>query len=171
MQVTDQALPVDLLRDHRGIIGIGVNDHIWQQWPGVPKLILRPDLIDVDDHCYAVLQRINGGFRRGIFDGTAEEYLRGVIHHEALIRYGLPWPPHQPGASSYRERWWSSDKAQQDRNCKIYHGFRVMSLRVINKLIEQALADAADRDRAARSQVAACTIAAESPSSIRGCWF
>lgn len=52
---------------------------------------------------------------------------------------GLPWPPDQD------VKWWSKDKKQQERNRAIYHGLRLSSLRIINKLIGEAL-QAADPD-------------------------
>jgi hypothetical protein len=91
------------------------------------------------------LQKIVG-FRHGPFEYTAEEGLRQFIHHEALRRAGLPWPPPSP------ERWWSNDKAQQARNRGVYHGLRLLSVGVINRLIGELHEAAADPDaiRAAR---------------------
>ena len=76
-----------------------------------------------------------------MFTRSREERLRQIIHHEALIRAGLPWP-----RPDDRKRWWSSDKTQQDRNRWIYHGLRLQSLHVINKLIGIALQEAANSD-------------------------
>jgi hypothetical protein len=90
----------------------------------------------------AVLQKITGGFRHGMFTHSHEERLRQVIHHEALIRAGLPWPPPNEKGIKY----WSRDKKQQDRNQQIYHGLRRGSLHIINKLIGIALQQAADPD-------------------------
>jgi hypothetical protein len=92
------------LRDGRGIYGIGVSEQF--DYPAIawrcgfmPKdsvpyaLILRPDwFIHTKPHS-AVLQKIVGGFRRGPFMNSHEERLRQFIHHEALSRAGLPWPP------------------------------------------------------------------------------
>jgi hypothetical protein len=151
--------PVELLRDRRGIYGIGVSDPYdiealaWAcgagprdtyRTPHVGNLILRPEMLQFGKRChygsFAVLQKITGGFRHGMFTHSHEERLRQVIHHEALIRAGLPWPP-----PNDRKRWWSSDKTQQDRNRRIYHGLRLQSLHVINKLIGIALQEAADQ--------------------------
>ena len=90
----------------------------------------------------AVLQKIAGGFRRGPFMRSREEQLRQFIHHEALNRSGLPWPPRQQNDL----RWWSEDKKQQARNRGVYHGLRKLSLHVINHLIGRALEEAADAD-------------------------
>ena len=85
-----------------------------------------------------ILQRITGGFRHGMFCNTLEEQLRRVIHQAMLSRVGLPWPaPLQ---------YWSSDRNQQNRNRKIYHGLRLASLSVMNRLISEALEEGADQE-------------------------
>jgi hypothetical protein len=138
--------PIELLRDRRGIYGIGAPDEFdfealaWNSGvEGDPyqlrtprRLILRPDYFEHTKPHGAVLQKIVGGFRNGIFCHSTEERLRQFIHHEALRRAGLPWPP-----SDHRERYWSTDKALQARNRGIYHGLRVLSLCVINRLIAE----------------------------------
>ena len=151
--------PVELLRDQRGIYGIGVSDlfdfeaiawscgiepepHTFERPPRA--LILRPDRLPDTRPRRAVLQKIAGGFRRGPFMHTHEEQLRRFIHHEALNRAALPWPPrHDPFGSA---QWWSADKKQQARNRGIYHGLRQLSLHVVNHLIGAALEAAADAD-------------------------
>jgi len=151
--------PVELLRDQRGIYGIGVSDlfdfeaiawscgiepepHTFERPPRA--LILRPDRLPDTTPSGAVLQKIAGGFRRGPFMRTHEERLRRFIHHEALNRAALQWPPrHDPFGSA---QWWSADKKQQARNRGIYHGLRQFSLRVVNRLIGAALEAAADAD-------------------------
>jgi hypothetical protein len=151
--------PVELLRDQRGIYGIGVSDSFdfeaiaWscgiepepRTFERSPcALILRPDRLLDGRPRGAVLQKIAGGFRRGPFMHTHEEQLRRFIHHEALNRAALPWPPrHDPFGSA---QWWSADKKQQARNRGIYHGLRQFSLRVVNRLIGAALEAAADAD-------------------------
>jgi hypothetical protein len=154
------AHPVELLRDQRGIYGIGVSDlfdfeaiawscgieperHTFE--PSPHALILRPDRLLDGRARGAVLQRIAGGFRRGPFMRTHEEQLRRFIHHEALNRAALPWPPPQDSPSGFAQ-WWSADKKQQARNRGIYHGLRQFSLRVVNHLIGAALEAAADAD-------------------------
>jgi hypothetical protein len=153
-------MPVELLRDERGIYGIGVSDLCDYEavaWScGVEpelctfgsrpsSLILRPDCFADTKPSGAALQKIVGGLRRGPFIRTSEERLRQFIHHTALHRAGLPWPPTD-------ERWWSTDEKQQARNRGIYHGLRQLSLHVVNKLMGQALETAADGEaiRAAR---------------------
>jgi hypothetical protein len=161
----DGSMPVELLRDGRGIYGIGVSDmfdyeavawscgvepepHTFERPPSA--LILRPDrLIDAKPHGphfslagYAVLQKIVGGFRRGPFMRSREERLRQFIHHEALKRAGLSWPP----PDSDHVRWWAADRIQQARNRGIYHGLRRLSLHVINDLIGKAIGEGADAD-------------------------
>ena len=149
-----ESKPVELLRDRRGIYGIGVSDSYdiealaWAcgagprdtyRTPHVGNLILRPDMLQSGKECEyrpgAVLQKITGGFRHGMFTHSREERLRQVIHHEALIRAGLPWPPRNEAGIKY----WSRDKKQQDRNRQIYHGLRRGSLCAINTLIAVAL--------------------------------
>ena len=164
----DDSMPVVLLRDGRGIYGIGVSDlfdyeaaawscgvepepYTFERPPS--DLILRPDrLMDAKAPLpmlagYAVLQKIVGGFRRGPFMRSREEQLRQFIHHEALKRAGLPWPP----PDNHHVRWWATDIKQQARNRGIYHGLRRLSLHVINDLIGKAIEVAdADAVKAAR---------------------
>ena len=126
--ITDNdAMPVELLRDGRGIYGVGVSDlsdyeavawlcgvepepYTFQRPPSA--LILRPDwFMDTKPHG-AVLQKIGGGFRRGPFMRASEEKLRQFIHHEALNRAGLPWPPScEPGPVSWGPRGGSRCKS------------------------------------------------------------
>jgi PcfJ-like protein len=151
----DDPMPVVLLRDGRGIYGIGVSDLFDYEaiaWscgiepdpytiePPPSALILRPDrFADTKPH-NAVLQKIVGGFRHGPFMHSGEEQLRRFIHHEALKRAGLKWPP----PNNDRVRWWAIDQKQQARNRGIYHGLRCLSLHLINDLIGKALREAAD---------------------------
>jgi PcfJ-like protein len=137
--------PVELLRDQRGIYGIGISGAYDDSHPC--NLILRPDRLDgvlqldrLGFHDVAVLQRITGGFRKGMFCRSIEERLRREIHHEALRRAGLPWPA--PG--DFPPPYWSTDPKQQVRNRQIYHGLRLGSLSIINKLIGELIEKAAD---------------------------
>jgi hypothetical protein len=157
--------PVELLRDQRGVYGIGVSElfdfevvarscgvepepYIFERPPGA--LILRPDSFadnrplgaDPFRPLDAVLQKIAGGFWRGPFMRSHEEQLGQFIHHEALNRSGLPWPPRQQNDL----RWWSEDEKQQAHNRGVYHGLRQLSLHIINHLIGRALEEAADAD-------------------------
>jgi hypothetical protein len=136
--------PVELLRDRRGIYGIGIAKGVDIEYP--PKnILLRPDRLgEIEDSYFAtgaIFQRITGGFRHGMFARTSEEMLRRKVHHEMLGRAGLAWPPPQ---ESGRDRWWGADKEQQIRNRNIYHGLRLGSLSVINRLIGKALEEAAN---------------------------
>jgi putative DNA primase/helicase len=131
--------PVELLRDGKGIYGIGVAKEV--EIDSRPAdLILRHDHLPESQPRRAVLQMITGGFRHGMFTHMSEEHLRQVIHHEMLRRAGLAWPP----PSSFECPYWSSDPQQQTRNREIYHGLRLGSLSVVNRLIRKALQDAAD---------------------------
>ena len=142
----ESRLPVDLLRDGRGVYGIGIIEDCQHEPDTVltspTRLILRPDRMAADDGGLprAVLQKIAGGFRRGPFYRSVEEGLRQVIHHAALRRSGLSWPPTSP------QRWWSDDPAQQAKNRATYHGLRLRSVSAINKLIGAAIEEAADHD-------------------------
>jgi|SRR5262245_3478419 hypothetical protein len=145
--------PVELLRDRRGIYGLGVSDPygleaaMWACGCGPEdtrkirdNLILRPDMFQPPGkhRPSAVLQKITSGFRH--FRRSHEERLREVIHHEALIRAGLLWPPPR------EEVYWSRDKKQQDLNRRIYQALRRVSFHIINKLIGIVLQEAADPD-------------------------
>jgi hypothetical protein len=135
--------PVELLRDGKGIYGIGVSKYAPTGY--LPKnLIVRRDrLQESQTYHQAVLQMITGGFRYGMFTSMSEEHHRQVIHHAMLCRAGLPWPPPQsPGSPNVQ--YWSSDCERQVRNRQIYHGLRLGSLSVVNRLIGQALEEAAD---------------------------
>jgi len=161
-----ESKPVELLRDRQGVYGIGISDAYdiealaWacgvdptETWrtPHMDNLILRPNMVQFGKKypygtlgvpgSFAVLQKITGGFRHGMFTHSREERLRQFVHHEALIRAGLPWPPPNEDI-----KYWSRDKKQQDRNRQIYHGLRRGSLHTINKLIDIALQEAADPD-------------------------
>jgi hypothetical protein len=161
-----QTMPVELLRDARGIYGIGITEphdlealawscgieeETYFRCSPPPPLILRQDWLECVKWPYgygAALQKIVGGLRHGPFEHTTEEKLRRFIHHEALQRAGLPWPP----PDHHHEQWWSHDKAQQARNRGVYHGLRRLSVGVINRLIGELHEAAADPDaiRAAR---------------------
>ena len=130
--------PVQLLCDTSSMYGIGVvSSAVEDGFPKLPEIILRPDrLLEAKTHP-AALQMIVGGFRHGMFSHMAEERLRQEIHWEMLRRKGLNWPPDDL-------RWWSKDPEQQARNRQIYHGLRLSSLAVINRLIGEALRAAAE---------------------------
>ncbi|HMF25572.1 MAG TPA: PcfJ domain-containing protein [Pseudolabrys sp.] len=143
--------PIDLLRDRRGVYGIGISDAIdrhalaiacgYHSEARLPRaLILRPDALTDPHNGSAALQKITGGFRHGPFVHCAEEHLRQVIHYRMLRTAGLPWPPQHP------IRYWSADEKQQARNRQVYHGLRCGSLGIINKLIGAAIEAAADPD-------------------------
>jgi hypothetical protein len=127
--------PVELLRDRRGVYGIGVSElfdfevvawscgvelepYTFERPPDA--LILRPDWFPDNRPRGAVLQKIAGGFRRGPFMRSHEERLRQFIHHEALNRSGLPWPPQHLSPGETAEVWWSADK--QQRRQRSAHG-------------------------------------------------
>ena len=126
--------PVRLLCDQRGIYGIGCDNKAIAAAgsKGEVALLLRPDRIETDPR-RAALQMISGGLRRGPFRNTLEDHFRQEVHHAMLCRAGLSWPPQAQLA------WWSHDPAQQKRNRQKYHGLRLASLAVVNRLIAEAL--------------------------------
>jgi hypothetical protein len=130
--------PVQLLSDAKGVYGIGLVSGAVEDFPRQPpELILRPDRLLEAETRPAALQKIFGGVRHGMFSHMSEERLRQAIHWEMLHRKGLDWPPH-------RQKWWSEDSEQQARNRQIYHGLRIGSLAVVNRLIGEALHAAAE---------------------------
>jgi PcfJ-like protein len=130
--------PVQLLCDAKGTYGIGVvSSAVEDGHRHSPEIILRPDRLLEAKTRPAALQMIMGGFRHGMFSHMAEERLRQAVHWEMLRRKGLNWPPDDL-------RWWSKDSEQQARNRQIYHGLRLSSLAVINRLIGEALQAAAE---------------------------
>src|ERR1700722_2401883 len=99
--------PVEILRDGKGVYGIGVaKDAEIDRRPN--DLIFRCDRLGERDSYFfaAALQMITGGFGHGMLARMSEEWLRQEIHHTLLRRAGLHWPP-------YREephpQWWSAD--------------------------------------------------------------
>jgi hypothetical protein len=139
---------VELLRDAKGVYGVGIakeaeiHDHYRPS-----DLILRPDRLWESKTNRAALQMITGGFRHGMFSRMSEESLRRVVHHGMLRRAGFAWPPRDgPGLNA---TYWSLDREEQTRNRKIYHGLRLGSLAVVNRLISKALEEAADQQAVA----------------------
>lgn len=129
---------VQLPYDAKGIYGVGVVDRAVEDFlEQPPAIVLRPDRLLEAKTCAAALQMIFGGFRHGMFSHMTEERLRREIHWEMLRHKRLDWPPHG-------QRWWSEDSEQQARNRQIYHGLRLNSLAVINRLIGEALEAAAE---------------------------
>jgi hypothetical protein len=126
-----------LLRDSKGVYGIGVVGCVAEDKCGrTPEIIFRPDRLLEARRNPAALQMIFGGFRHGMFKHMSEERLRQEIHWEMLSRRGLNSQPQQ--------RWWSEDSRRQARNRQIYHGLRLSSLVVINRLIGAGLEAAAE---------------------------
>ena len=133
--------PVQLLHDARGIYGIGVvGCEVEEDRGEPPEIILRPDRLLEAGTRAAALQMITGGFRPPDVQphGWRNASVR-QIHWEMLRRKGLNWPP-------YRLKWWSDDAQQQARNRQIYHGLRLKSLTIINRLVGEALQAAAEPD-------------------------
>jgi hypothetical protein len=143
LATNDVAYPVELLRDRKGVYGIGTTKEADVEEPTV-RILLRPDRLDEEPcpggfHRKAIYQMITGGFRHGMFSHTPEEGIRQAIHHAMLRRAGLCWPP----IESPEIRYWSRDNKKQTRNRQIFHGLRLGSLGVVNRLIREALAEAA----------------------------
>lgn len=134
--------PAELLRDAKGIYGIGIAKGAEVDRYDVAKILLRPDRLDEESRGQTIYQMITGGFRHGMFTRTSEEILRKAVHRAMLWRVGLCWPP-RDFENGQQIRYWSSDKAQQTRNRQIFHGLRLRSLSVINGLIGHAMDAAA----------------------------
>ena len=88
---------------------------------------------------------IPGGRGRGIFRYCAEEELRKVVHHGMLRREGLvpddPECPRRPDGT--RGNFWAIDPKQETINRNKYHGLCRSSFCIINRLIAEALEEAA----------------------------
>jgi hypothetical protein len=142
---------VILLRDHKGIYGIGSRPlNLGDEYSKQRQIILRPDILRSQDmrnrrSNQNVYQMIAGGFRHGMFSRCTEDLLRQDIHHDMLNHAGLSWPPESaPGTKQIQ--YWSNDKNQQNINRGKYHGYRIASLKIINSMISQALQEAASEN-------------------------
>ena len=83
------ALPVQLLRDGKGIYGIGIVDDD-DRLQGA--MILRPDRLSESRVDRAALQMIPAGSEHAPFRLMFEECMRASIHLGMLARKGLDWP-------------------------------------------------------------------------------
>jgi hypothetical protein len=139
--------PVQLLKDRKGIYGIGVVDEIKRFNPETPEIVLRPDLLLDDSSPTAALQMLTGGSLRRLFKCCTEEMLRRVIHEEMLWREGFTEDdacPKRPDGTW--GNFWAIEAKQERLNRNKYHGLRRASRAVVNRLIARALAEAADPD-------------------------
>ena len=133
----DSRFCVQILRDNRGPYGIGVDDGVENPPAKATPIILRPDrFVGGDFHASPAYQQIMIG---GPFKNMAEGGLRETIHWGMLERAGLSV---QEGCGE----WWSKDKAKQDENRRTFHGLKLCSVKVINRLIREALTAAAPED-------------------------
>ena len=95
--------PVQLLRDSKGIYGIGiVGDPVEEGLGQPPELVLRPDRLLESKTRLAALQMLFGGVPHRMVRRLTEDRLRQAIHCEMLVRKGLVDYPDCP-------RWWSKD--------------------------------------------------------------
>jgi hypothetical protein len=129
--------PVDLLHDRKGIYGVGTTEG--GSWPGrTLKIVLRSDrLLDEYDEEYwpsAALQMLTSN--REVFRFCAEGGLRGIIHDRMLHNAGI--------CLDRTEKFWATNRNEEAKNRKLYHGLRVGSRRIVNTLIARALTEAAD---------------------------
>jgi hypothetical protein len=148
--------PVDLLRDSKGIYGIGVTDEV--SWPHRQvnvkedcerklKIVLRSDkfLEEHTDARVVALQKIACGPAVPALAYCAEQDLRAIIHYHMLQRAGLRLDdearPIRPDGT--RGNFWATDRKLETVNRQRFHGLRIGSLRIINGLIAKALAEAA----------------------------
>jgi hypothetical protein len=134
--------PVQLLRDGKGIYGIGVIEE-----PHC-DILLRPDRLVYEkiEFPHAALQMITAARHRSrLFKNCREEWLRTSIHEEMLRRAGLYGDRvHPQGCDGTWGKFWSLDPKEQTKNRAKYHGLRRASVCVINRLIARALEEAAD---------------------------
>ena len=157
---TSRTMPVELLRDQRGVYGIGVSDLfdfeavVWScgiepepyTFERPPRaLILRPDwFTDTKPH-----RRCAAEDRWRISARALHAHTRGAapaIHPSRGAQSRRTAVATATWKSSGCAQWWSADKKQQARNRGIYHGLRLLSLHVVNHLIGAALEEAADAD-------------------------
>jgi PcfJ-like protein len=136
--IVDFVPRVELLRDGKGVYGVGVH-HSAKGQSSPAKLILRSDRLQEASTTNAALQMIPSGGGRGVFKHVIEEQLRRHIHYDLLSRRGLKAP-------SDDKHFWSSDPHQQAVNRQLYHGLRRASETIINRIIKVALAEAAQLD-------------------------
>lgn len=131
--MSDTNFQVEILRDRKGIYGIGVtNDNPTK----LKRLIIRPDKLLRSKTDCAALQMIPGGRSQYWFKHTLEEHFRNIIHFGILNRKGFPW---------ISELGWIGEKPKNRAKYHFeYHGTRQASRKVINRLIHAALEDAAD---------------------------
>ncbi len=121
--------PKSLLRENGNFQGRDKEAETDLVQPGrieIDQTSLRPDRLPGTRPQGAALQKITGGFRDSVFRYSIEEKLRRLMHHEALRRAGLPWPPPHDETRRHPERWWSSDPQQQARNRATYLGLRII---------------------------------------------
>jgi hypothetical protein len=82
----------------------------------------------------AALQMITSN--REVFRFCAEGGLRGIIHDRMLHNAGI--------CLDRTEKFWATNRNEEAKNRKLYHGLRVGSRRIVNTLIARALTEAAD---------------------------
>ena len=115
---------VELLRDKKGVYGIGIAKDADVHDAGMKQILIRPDRLEYEAYGSPIYQMITGGFRHGMFANTSEEMLRREIHFSMFRRAGLLWPPDRI-PSGQQCNYWSTDKDEQIRNRQKYHGLRL----------------------------------------------
>ena len=136
------AYPVDLLRDDKGIYGIG---KIADDPSGSRTLILRPDrFVDAGASTSAALQMLPGGGPHCFFNRSIEAHFEKEIYCGMLERAGFMGKdrPRRPDGSL--GAWWTKDPEQENVNRKKYFGLPKAARTVLNRLISRALSEAAD---------------------------
>ena len=134
----DPRFRVEILRDNCGPYGIGVGDGVETLPQKARPIILRPDrFVGREFGSSPAYQQIVIG---GPFKRTAEGGLREIIHWGMLERASLNLQDRT------EQPWWSNDKAKQDENRRKFHGLKLCSVKVINRLIREALSVAAPED-------------------------
>jgi hypothetical protein len=126
--------PVILLRDKKGIYGIGLNPEFpFNDAPRVRSLIYRPDMITGSEgperysKTNAVLQMI----RQRLFPNSLEHQLVGVIAEFIMRRAGIECPK-------------EATKEERNAHSKKHHGTVRIAGKIMNRMIFRAIEEAAD---------------------------
>ena len=148
-------LRVELLRDGKGIYGVGTVGDGWRPaGEGTCRFVVRPDRLEGGSEqrrWSAIYQRITLG---SLFRHTGEGELRRALFAAMLDRAGLidrddgsDGPPLDFDEATKRDTL--RHRAREERWPKIrnhWHALKGRSLGIVNQLIGQALEEAADQD-------------------------
>ncbi len=159
-----EVYPVELLRDHDGVFGIGLVDdfpfgetgphlkfdHSGHKYRRLRPLILRPDVLAEGatvklqySRENAVLQRImSPKFGWDTFHRVLENQYRAVIEQAMMQRHGVLLKPGAVLAELTKDL----TKEQRVQFWRKYHGIKRASAKLMNRLIGKLLEEATDPD-------------------------